>query len=61
MREAIELMSIALGWDEVYFQWEYYVTRKARLYTMPRRAHPHLHLVASSRTAQSSWVITATV
>jgi coenzyme F420-dependent glucose-6-phosphate dehydrogenase len=40
MREAIELMRFLWRGDEVTFNGEYYRTRKARLYTVPRRDIP---------------------
>lgn len=40
MREAIELMRLLWRGEEVTFNGEYYMTRKARLYTMPRRRIP---------------------
>ena len=40
MREAVELMRLLWSGDEVTFNGKYYGTRKARLYTMPRRRIP---------------------
>jgi len=52
MREAIGLMRLLWRGDEVTFNGEYYVTRKAKLYTMPRG---HIPIYISSLVPNSAF------
>lgn len=52
MREAIELMRLLWRGDEVTFNGEYYGTKKARLYIVPRR---HIPIYVSSLVPNSAF------
>jgi coenzyme F420-dependent glucose-6-phosphate dehydrogenase len=52
MQESIELIRLLWSGDEITFDGDYYVTRKARLYTAPRR---HIPIYVSSLVPGSAF------
>ena len=52
VQEAIELMRLLWSGEEVTFKGDYYMTKKARLYTMPKR---HIPIYISSLVPNSAF------